>query len=149
MLKRVHSSHSYNEQTGGCLGRREGAFCYPHAHCAGKYKTGASHLLYHCCFQVLSGLFGGFHWQQHPVVKMLSKEKIRSGRGQGTRTWSASAGPSLLLFIFSFFSPVLLHKDQSLFSQLLPICDIVTLQQISLSVSWPQSGGGSCLLQEK
>lgn len=31
MLKRVHSSHSYNEQTGGCLGRREGAFCYPHA----------------------------------------------------------------------------------------------------------------------
>lgn len=31
MLKRLHSSHSYNEQTRGCLGRREGAFCYPHA----------------------------------------------------------------------------------------------------------------------
>lgn len=31
MLKRLHSRHSYNEQTRGCLGRGEASFCYPHA----------------------------------------------------------------------------------------------------------------------
>lgn len=36
-------------------------------------------------------------------MKMLSKAKVRSRRGQRMRTWPGSAVPSLLLFIFAFF----------------------------------------------